>query len=149
MRKYHMYFVLDGTHNNKKWAGKVLQCLFCYFRHQKTMFAERHKKHMKKTNKKHSRKISLLGRNMLLLGVLSFENDIGIGIERERETWKSKSAKLHLLPSPQVFGIGISSSLIPWIVSQCQPLHSAAGKVMLLHSCFPHRRRCLAACNAC
>ena len=85
MRKYHMYFVLDGTHNNKKWAGKVLQCLFCYFRHQKTMFAERHKKHMKKTNKKHSRKISLLGRNMLLLGVLSFENDIGIGIERERE----------------------------------------------------------------
>ena len=127
------------------WKGFAMSIL--QFPAPKNNVCRKTQKTNEKTNKKQSRKISLLGRNMLLLGVLSFENDIGIGIERERETWASKSAKLHLLPSPQVFGIGISSSLIPWIVSQCQPLHSAAGKVMLFHSCFPHRRRCLAACN--
>ena len=124
MRKYHMYFVLDGTHNNKKWAGKVLQCLFCYFRHQKTMFAERHKKHMKKTNKKHSRKISLLGRNMLLLGVLSFENDIGIGIERERERDLDKQIC-------QVTFASVTASLWDWYFLvfdslDCQPMSATS-----------------------
>jgi hypothetical protein len=102
------------------WKGFAMSIL--QFPAPKNNVCRKTQKTNEKTNKKHSRKISLLGRNMLLLGVLSFENDIGIGIERERDLGKQIC---------QVTFASVTASLWDWYFLvfdslDCQPMSASS-----------------------